>query len=434
MVFSSITFLSIFLPVVFLLNLVIRNIKVRNGILMVASLVFYAYGEPAYVLLMILNALWNYLLARGIAKGKGAKGFLVLAVCLNIGTLILFKYTGMLVRTFDALTGLAVPVPQIRLPIGISFFTFQALSYVIDVYRGETEVQKNYFRLLLYISFFPQLIAGPIVKYRDISDQITKRDMTLDKVAQGLRRFVCGLQIYYDFSGYSDMAIGLGRMFGFTFKENFNYPYTAGSIQDFWRRWHISLSTWFKEYLYIPMGGNRKGAARTDLNKIFVFLMTGLWHGANWTFVLWGLWHGLFLLLEAHVPMLRKLPKGINKLYTLLVVVLGFVMFRADTISYGIGYIGRMFTFTTVSRVSISLALEQLTPWFIGILAAAVIGCGPICKLSGSIKEHVLNGPLVQTKWKVVDLALYFLAFLGLVFCMFRLSSGAYNPFIYFRF
>ena len=473
MVFSSIAFLSIFLPIVFLLNLVIRNIKFRNAILMVASLVFYAYGEPAYVLLMILSALWNYLLARGIAKGKGAKGFLVLAVCLNIGTLILFKYTGMLVQTFNTLTGLSIPVPQIRLPIGISFFTFQALSYVIDVYRGETEVQKNYFRLLLYISFFPQLIAGPIVKYRDISDQITDRTMTLDKAAEGLRRFVCGLakkvliantmgrvadmmfasgtqelsiltawlgavcylfQIYYDFSGYSDMAIGLGRMFGFTFKENFNYPYTAGSIQDFWRRWHISLSTWFKEYLYIPLGGNRKGKARTDLNKIFVFLMTGLWHGANWTFVIWGLWHGLFLLLEAHIPMLRKLPKGINKLYTLLVVVLGFVMFRADTISYGIGYIGRMFTFTTVSRVSISLALEQLTPWFIGILTAAIIGCGPIGKLSGSIKEHVLNGPLVQTKWKVVDLVLYFMAFLGLVFCMFRLSSGAYNPFIYFRF
>ena len=477
MVFSSITFLSIFLPVVFILNLVIRNLKVRNGMLLVASLVFYAYGEPIYVLLMILSGLWNYLLALGIHRaeetGKGRKAFLVAAICLNIGMLVVFKYTGMLVQTLNTLTGLGLPVPAIRLPIGISFFTFQALSYVIDVYRGQTKVQKSYFDLLLYISFFPQLIAGPIVRYQDISEQISNREITTTKVAEGLRRFICGLakkvliantmgqcadqifahttselslvmtwvgtiaylfQIYYDFSGYSDMAIGLGRMFGFDFKENFNYPYGAGSVQEFWRRWHISLSTWFKEYLYIPLGGNRKGKARTALNKIIVFLLTGLWHGANWTFVVWGLWHGFFLLLESYVPALRKLPKGIDRLYTLLVVLIGFVMFRADTIGYGIAYIGKMFTFTAQSSAALSLTLEQLTPWFLAMLVAAIIGCAPIRGLATKVRANVVGGTALSGKWKAVDIALYVLAFLGLVICMLRLSSGAYNPFIYFRF
>ena len=339
----------------------------------------------------------------------------------------------MMVTTVNAVTGLTLPVPQIALPIGISFFTFQALSYVIDVYRGVVEAQKNYFRILLYISFFPQLIAGPIVKYRDIASQIADRSQDLEKIARGLRRFVCGLakkvliantmgqaadvifaqdlgslsapsawlgavayifQIYYDFSGYSDMAIGLGLMFGFEFKENFNYPYGAANMQDFWRRWHISLSTWFKEYLYFPLGGNRKGKPRTALNRLIVFFCTGLWHGANWTFVIWGLWHGAFLLLEEYVPVFKKLPRALGSVYTMLVVTVGFVVFRADSLAYGAGYIGKMLTGFTVSDASLSLAVEQLTP----------------------------------------QAGLYVLAFAGLCWCLLRLAPSGYNPFIYFRF
>ena len=474
MVFSSLEFLCIFLPAVFLLYTVIPVHKVRNGLLIAFSLVFYAYGEPVYVLLMILSSLVNYLCALWIGKSEKQKKLpLIIAIVFNLGTLVLFKYTGMFVTAFNSVTHLSVPVPEIVLPIGISFYTFQALSYVIDVYRGEVGVQKNYFKVLLYISFFPQLIAGPIVKYRDIAEQIDNRSQSLEQIAQGLRRFVCGLakkvliantmgqvadiifaqstselgflsawlgaaaylfQIYYDFCGYSDMAIGLGKMFGFTFKENFRYPYGARSVQDFWRRWHISLSTWFKEYLYIPLGGNRKGKARTALNRIIVFFFTGLWHGANWTFVLWGLWHGLFLLLEEYLPFLKKLPKAIGHIYTMLVVLLGFVVFRADTIGYGFGYIGRMFSFGSPGSYDMSLALRQLTPWFIFIFVIAVIGCAPIRPLSDKIRQKLYADGSASTAWRIVSVALYCLAFAGLFFCILRLSPSGYNPFIYFRF
>ena len=474
MVFSSLEFLCIFLPAVFLLYTVIPVHKVRNGLLIAFSLVFYAYGEPVYVLLMILSSLVNYLCALWIGKSEKQKKLpLIIAIVFNLGTLVLFKYTGMFVTAFNSVTHLSVPVPEIVLPIGISFYTFQALSYVIDVYRGEVGVQKNYFKVLLYISFFPQLIAGPIVKYRDIAGQIDNRSQSLEQIAQGLRRFVCGLakkvliantmgqvadiifaqstselgflsawlgaaaylfQIYYDFCGYSDMAIGLGKMFGFTFKENFRYPYGARSVQDFWRRWHISLSTWFKEYLYIPLGGNRKGKARTALNRIIVFFFTGLWHGANWTFVLWGLWHGLFLLLEEYLPFLKKLPKVLGHIYTMLVVLLGFVVFRADTIGYGFGYIGRMFSFGSPGSYDMSLALRQLTPWFIFIFVIAVIGCAPIRPLSDKIRQKLYADGSASTAWRIVSVALYCLAFAGLFFCILRLSPSGYNPFIYFRF
>ena len=474
MVFSSLEFLCIFLPAVFLLYTVIPVHKVRNGLLIAFSLVFYAYGEPVYVLLMILSSLVNYLCALWIGKSEKQKKLpLIIAIVFNLGTLVLFKYTGMFVTAFNSVTHLSVPVPDIILPIGISFYTFQALSYVIDVYRGEVGVQKNYFKVLLYISFFPQLIAGPIVKYRDIAEQIDNRSQSLEQIAQGLRRFVCGLakkvliantmgqvadiifaqstselgflsawlgaaaylfQIYYDFCGYSDMAIGLGKMFGFTFKDNFRYPYGARSVQDFWRRWHISLSTWFKEYLYIPLGGNRKGKARTALNRIIVFFFTGLWHGANWTFVLWGLWHGLFLLLEEYLPFLKKLPKVLGHIYTMLVVLLGFVVFRADTIGYGFGYIGRMFSFGSPGSYDMSLALRQLTPWFIFIFVIAVIGCAPIRPLSDKIRQKLYADGSASTAWRIVSVALYCLAFAGLFFCILRLSPSGYNPFIYFRF
>lgn len=470
MVFSSLVFLCVFLPTVFLLYTAVPSLKFRNGLLIVASLAFYSYGEPVYVLLMIFSSVLNYVCARlAASKSSGRKAAIVAAVIINLGILAVFKYSAFLVETVNSVTGLMIPVPQIDLPIGISFFTFQALSYVIDVYRNAVEPQKNYFYVLLYITFFPQLIAGPIVKYRDISEQIVSRNQSAEKIAEGLRRFICGLgkkvliantmgqvadavfaagdgyasiltawlgaiaylfQIYYDFSGYSDMAIGLGKMFGFDFKENFNYPYGAVSVRDFWRRWHISLSTWFKEYLYIPLGGNRKGRTRTVINRLIVFFCTGLWHGASWTFVLWGIFHGLLLLLEEFVPVFSKLPRVAGHIYTLLAVTVGFVMFRADTINQGFQFIGNMFAGFSISEQSLSFLLTQLTPWFIVMLAAAIIGCAPI----KPITDRLRGGLVVGKAQSIVQTVLYVLALILLVWCMLRLSGSSYNPFIYFRF
>lgn len=470
MIFSSLTFICIFLPITYILHTIIPSIKVKNIILVIASLLFYAYGEPVYVLLMLLSTIINYLSAFLIDKYKShKKPILILNVILNIGILCVFKYTGFIVTSINSITGIGLKIPEISLPIGISFFTFQALSYVIDVYYDRVDMQRNYLKVLLYISFFPQLIAGPIVKYRDISAEIDNRSCNASETAVGLRRFICGLakkviiantmgtvadaiydivpneagalaawlgaiaymlQIYYDFSGYSDMAIGLGKMFGFHFKENFIYPYGATSIQDFWRKWHISLSSWFKEYVYIPLGGNRKGKARTCLNRIIVFLLTGLWHGASWTFVIWGLFHGFFLLLEEVVP-IKKLPKFIGQVYSFIVVCIGFVIFRADTISYAGQMIKTMFTGFNVQNI---IAYEQLTPWFIFCLVLAVIGMAPIRGLADKIRTGIYAGDAVSRKWRYADRILYIAAFVLLGWCMLRLSGNTYNPFIYFRF
>lgn len=475
MVFSSLVFLCVFLPIVFILHSVIPSLKVRNALLIIASLLFYAYGEPVFVLLMIFSSLINYISAVLISKNqKTSKAVLVINIVFNLGMLVFFKYTPFLVNTVNEVFSSKIPVPEITLPIGISFFTFQALSYVIDVYKHKVDAQKNYFNVLLYISFFPQLIAGPIVKYKDISNEICQRKVTADSACDGLRRFIFGLakkviiantmafaadnifsapgdkinllsawigalaymfQIYYDFSGYSDMAIGLGRMFGFNFKENFLYPYSADSVQDFWRKWHISLSSWFKEYLYIPLGGNRKGKARTCLNKIIVFFFTGLWHGANWTFVLWGLYHGMFLLFEEYVPKLKKLPKIIRHIYTLLVVCVGFVMFRADDVSQGFFMIGKMFAGFDFSSSSSVFALEQLTPWFIFAFAIAVLFCAPLKSITLKIRNNFEGCEKINTKGKTaVQIVVYLFAFVLLLWCMIRLSGDSYNPFIYFRF
>jgi len=472
MAFSSLIFVCIFLPIVFGLHSVIRPIWAKNALLIAASLVFYAFGEPLYVFLMLLSALFNYLC--GLAMGgEHKKPLLALAVFVNIGLLCVFKYAGFFVETINRLLQTELPVPQIALPIGISFFTFQALSYVIDVYRGQVERQKSFARVLLYISFFPQLIAGPIVKYRDVSAEIEQRRVTVHSAACGLRRFIWGLgkkvlianamaaaadavfamerssvnivlawigavaylmQIYFDFSGYSDMAIGLGRMFGFHFKENFDYPYAALGIRDFWRRWHISLSSWFKDYVYIPLGGNRKGRLRTGLNKVLVFFLTGLWHGANWTFVAWGLFHGLFSFLEEAVPSIRKLPRFLLHLYTMLVVTVGFVIFRADDLSQAGFLIAQMFTGFRFARLYTSLALRQLTPFFLTMLGLAVLGCGPlrerVLRLRAASEKEA--GLTAGETWRQVLLDLA--AFVLLLCCILRLSGGSYNPFIYFRF
>ena len=380
-------FLCVFLPAAFCLHLLLPGMRAKNFLLVVASLVFYAYGEPIYVILLVASSAGNYILARLTGEcPKIRKLTMTLAVVINLGLLVIFKYSGFLVDTFNSVTGAGIPVPQVRMPIGISFFTFQALSYVIDVYRGDASVQKNFGKVLLYISFFPQLIAGPIVKYHDVEAEINNRKQTPEEIGKGIRRFIAGLskkvliantmglvadnlfgaaatgitgpgawlgavsymlQIYFDFSGYSDMALGLGMMFGFHFHENFDYPYISASIREFWRRWHMSLSGWFKEYLYIPLGGNRRGKFRTVVNKMIVFVCTGIWHGASFNFLFWGIYHGFFLMLEEYIPFIGKkggkLKSFFQHVYALLVVCVGFVFFRADTMKQGCFWIREMF-------------------------------------------------------------------------------------------
>ena len=457
-------FMCVFLPAVFVLHCILPGIRAKNALLLLASVLFYAYGEPVYIILLFISTLLNYFCACGIDRFQNhRKGILVLAVICNLGILIVFKYTDFILGMVNSVTGLHLPLPQIRMPIGISFFTFQAMSYVIDVYRETTKAQKNYAKVLLYISFFPQLIAGPIVKYHDVAAEIDQRTVTLEEVSLGIRRFSAGLckkvlisntmglvadqlfgasagninaagawlgaisymlQIYFDFSGYSDMAIGLGWMFGFHFKENFNYPYISGSIREFWRRWHISLSGWFLEYLYIPLGGNRKGKFRTVVNKMIVFLCTGIWHGAAVNFLFWGIYHGCFLMLEEYVPWIgrkgSKLKAVFQHIYALLVVCIGFVFFRADTMSQGLFWIKEMFTGFTWNAAAMSFAVQQITPVFLVTLAGALIACCPVIKTVNNKKWYA---PFA-----------YVCSLLGLVVCMLSLASGTYNPFIYFRF
>lgn len=457
MVFSSCIFLFFFLPAVCVLYWICPNLKIKNAILILASLFFYAFGEPVYILLMIGSILVNYALARLIAsRQRGAGGILALTVAFNIGMLIVFKYSALIVETAGHLLGRQLPVPEIALPIGISFYTFQALSYCIDVYRDRGIVQKNVWKLMLYISFFPQLIAGPIVKYHDIDAQLSDRRVTIEGMAAGIQRFICGLgkkllianamayivdtlyttqiqfaltawlvavcyifQIYFDFSGYSDMAIGLGKMFGFTFQENFNYPYISRNIQEFWRRWHISLSTWFKEYLYIPLGGNRKGEARTMVNKLIVFMATGIWHGANWTFLVWGLFHGLFITLEyKHVIAFRN--RVFAHIYTMLVVICGFVIFRADTIGQAVHILGAMFAGFRAEPAELMLIAKLLTPYHVVCILAAVVLSAPVSVWLGKkIKNQAV---------------LYAGSIILLAVCIMNLATASYNPFIYFRF
>ena len=471
MVFSSLVFTCIFLPVVLILHSVVRNRKVQNGLLLAASLLFYTYGEPVYILLMLVSTLLNYLFALLLGKWR-SKLILALAVFVNLGLLGVFKYTGFVLTNVNDFFGLAIPVPAISLPIGISFFTFQALSYVIDVYRDEVAVQKSYPKLLLYVSFFPQLIAGPIVRYKDVALEIDDRTVSVRNIAFGLRRFIVGLgkkvlianamgaaadyvfnhgaaninilaawigaiaylmQIYYDFSGYSDMAIGLGKAFGFHFKENFNHPYIADTVQEFWRRWHISLSSFFRDYVYIPLGGNRKGKFRTVLNRIIVFFLTGLWHGANWTFILWGMFHGFLLLLETFIPLIKKLPKLLRHIYTLLAVTVAFVVFRADTISEAFLYIAQMFSGFDFSPAAMSFAIQGLSPYFVAMLLAAILCCGPLRKLSAGV-SNLENKPSLTVVQHIIQGMSFVLAFVLFAWCIVRLAGGSYNPFIYFRF
>ena len=467
MTFSSLSFLFIFFPVVFLLYALIPRPGARNLLLAAASLVFYAFGEPVAVLIMLLSILLNYMLGRAAARPRGDRAAVALAAILNIGLLAVYKYAGFFTGIFNSLSGLSLPVPRIRLPIGISFFTFQGLSYTIDVYRRPEDYSRSFLKLLLYISFFPQLIAGPIVRWGDISAQIDGRCCTAEKTSSGVRRFIVGLskkllladtaavvvdavfgsaavdsrlawlggicytlQIYFDFSGYSDMAIGMGRMFGFSIRENFLFPYTATSIRDFWRKWHISLSSWFREYLYFPLGGSRCSRGRAALNRLLVFFCTGLWHGANWTFVLWGLGHGLLSSLEGSgiipVDRLQKSLPGrlLCRVYTLLSVMLLFTLFRADTVAQGVGMIAAMFRFRALPAAAPLLA-KLSTPAASATLCAALA----LALSSDGGRIHAF-----LTEERTAELLPDLCCLLLLVLSVMSLAQSGFHPFIYFQF
>ncbi len=464
MVFSSLVFISIFLPVVLLTYWLLPSVTGRNVLLLAVSLLFYAYGEPVYVFLMIASSLFHYICALWICRCRThGRTILAVVVLTNLALLCIFKYAAFLTSLINDITGLGLPVPHVALPVGISFFTFQAMSYVIDVYRNEAAAQKNFGIVLLYISLFPQLIAGPIVKYHDVEQELVSRSCHADEIAGGIRRWIAGLgkkvliadymgviadtlfsapmeqinifaawlgaaaymlQIYFDFSGYSDMAIGLGHMFGFHFRENFRYPYGASSIRDFWRRWHISLSGWFRDYLYIPLGGSRKGRARTCVNKLIVFACTGIWHGANITFLFWGLFHGCLLMMEEFLPFFRKETKGFRKIaahiYVIVAVMTGFVFFRADSMSQGAGWVLKMFAGMQVDNVSMCLVRSLLTPLHLTAFAAGIVASLPVMEQAGQAKR------LQKILWPC-SLAV-------LILCMLNLAGSTYHPFIYFRF
>lgn len=474
MVFSSFVFLCIFLPIVLILHTLIKDTVIRNALLIIASLLFYGYGEPKYIILLLISSLMNYAFGLAVEKNR-SKLVLSLAVIFNLGILVVFKYLGLFVTTINSFLpdGMLINNIEIPLPIGISFYTFQALSYVIDVYRGDTRVQKNFAKLLLYISFFPQLIAGPIVKYHDIDVQLTERTTNFVDIRNGIYRFCIGLskkillanslayvadslfnntplgdvsfassllagfaymmQIYFDFSGYSDMAIGLGRMFGFHFLENFNHPYISDSIQEFWRRWHISLSSYFRDYLYIPLGGNRKGNARTYINRFIVFAATGIWHGANWTFLIWGLFHGTFLVLESSglIPIKICKSKFLRCAYTLLLVMIGFILFRADNITQGLYYIKALLGFGSSNGVGLSLAMQFVNLYYVFVYVLAIIGCGewPI-----RMYKNIMKFDSVENMSVLAEIISMVLCFLAIALCFMSLASASYNPFIYFRF
>ncbi len=468
MLFSSLTFIFVFLPMLLLVYYLAKD-KYRNFILCLASLLFYAWGEPKYVLLMLLSIVVNYFLARLLDKYRKHKGIsrllLILAILFDLSLLIVFKYADFMIKTVNGIMHSKLSLLNLALPIGISFYTFQILSYVVDVYREDVKVQKNIISLGTYIALFPQLIAGPIVRYSTIEEQLANRTITFKKFVQGVKRFIVGLgkkviiannmamiadtifnsadvtsysyililvgllaytfQIYFDFSGYSDMAIGLGHMFGFEFLENFNYPYIAKSITDFWRRWHISLSTWFKDYVYIPLGGNRCNKIRWLFNLFIVWVLTGLWHGASWNFVLWGLYYFVILMIEKLFlhKWLDKLPTIIRLLYSFILINIGWLIFRVENIDTLMTIMHNLFTFkqgNIISDIAHNYFLFNYIPYFI----LAIIFSVPVIKwLDKVIKNKTF-------KTIVSDVSLLIL----LVICVMYLLNNSYNPFIYFRF
>ena len=461
MLFSSVTFLYYFLPAVLLIYfLVPRNLK--NAVLLIFSLAFYGWGEPKLLGLMIFTILMFYgcgLMIGRCQTQKGKKAWLTVSIVISIGLLGLFKYADFFIDSFNAVTGLSVPLLRLALPVGISFYTFQSLSYTIDVYRGNVPAQKNPISFGAYVALFPQLIAGPIVRYVDVARELNERQHSWDDFCLGLRRFLVGLgkkiliadnfallmklfresegksvlfywlyavafmlNIYFDFSGYSDMAIGLGRLLGFHFIENFNYPYLSKSVTEFWRRWHMSLGSWFRDYIYIPMGGNRVSKSRWVFNILTVWMLTGLWHGAAWNFVLWGLLFGILLMVEKWVPAIQKLPNVLRHGYVLLIVCLSFVLFNADSLSQALSDMGGMFGFAGVPLVNAE-SLYYLRSYGL-LFLMGIVGATPIVR---DTARRIGEKP-----WGAV-LEVLLMAVL-LIVCSAYLVDGSFSPFLYFRF
>ncbi len=466
MVFSSTIFLCVYLPLV-LLGYYICPKKGRNLFLLIVSLVFYAWGEPKYVFLMMFSIVINFafglLMDKHRRNEKRLKLMLVLSVVIDLGLLSVFKYTDFIITNVNAIFNTGFDLLNIALPIGISFYTFQAMSYTIDVYRNDVRVQRNLIDFGMYITMFPQLIAGPIVRYSDVQDQLAERSVTSADFSEGIMRFVVGLgkkvllanqmgavwsgiyalggdvsaltawtgaaaytfQIYFDFSGYSDMAIGLGRMFGFKFPENFLYPYESVSITDFWRRWHITLSTWFKEYLYIPLGGNRRGLARQALNLLIVWALTGFWHGAGWNFVMWGLYYFLILFIEKLflLKVLDKLPKLLRHVYALLLIVIGWVIFASDDVSALLPYLGSLF--------GANGAVGGMDVYTLATRAVLIVIC---CIASTQLPKKLFLSCTGAMNEKAAFVLKSVLTLALLALSMVFLIGDSYNPFLYFRF
>lgn len=474
MVFSSNIFLFVFLPLMLAGYFIIPK-RLRNNFLLVGSLFFYFWGEPKFILIMLTSIAINYFFGLLISLAqKEEKSILVkriilaLAIAGNLGLLFYFKYFNFAISTVNQIFSLDISLRNIALPLGISFFTFHGVTYIMGLYWGKFDVQKNPLKVALYVALFPQLVAGPIVRYQDVHLQIDSRVTSIDKFSEGIKRFAIGLgkktiiantvaiaadkifgipyyentlatawlgvlcytlQIYFDFSGYSDMAIGLGKMFGFEFLENFNYPYISKSIREFWRRWHISLSTFFRDYLYIPLGGSRKG--NVYVNLFIVFLMTGLWHGASLNFIVWGLWHGAFMILERtsdKLPLKKlNIPSVISRVYTLLVVMIGWVFFRADNLDYAVGYLGVMFGIVKPYNIGFS-TLYYLDIFTIFIIVIAIIASTRIIPRFVNQLEEKKGQAISFNIAKVLYISI--LMIINIIFVM----TSTYNPFIYFRF
>lgn len=464
MLFSSVTFLYAFLPLTLLAYFAAPK-RLRNGVLLAASLIFYFFGEPVWVVLLLLSSVsdyaWSLLIEKHRETPKKAKVFLIASIVVNLGLLGFFKYADFLIGTVNSLLGTSIPLTGVALPIGISFFTFQTMSYTIDVYRGKAHAQKNFLTLATFVCLFPQLIAGPIVRYTDVAAELEDRRSTLDGIALGFRRFAFGLgkkvllanamgelcavfraskdqsvlffwiyaaaftlQIYFDFSGYSDMAIGLGRVFGFQFPENFNYPYISSSITEFWRRWHMTLGGWFRDYVYIPLGGNRVSKGKWMRNLAVVWLLTGLWHGASWNFVLWGALFGVLLMLEKLWlgDWLSRRPRFFQHLYVLLLVVISFVIFNADGLSGVRSDLAGLFGLSGLPAVSFD-ALYYLRSYGV-LLLVCIVGAMPLGK---RLYARVENARVMTVLEPVVVAALLAAVTASLV-------DGSFNPFLYFRF
>lgn len=466
MLFCSYVFILVFLPLLLFLYYIIKNRKYRNILLLIFSLIFYAWGEPKYILLLLISIVINYFIAIMLERINKNKKVLVIGVLVNILSIVIFKYLDFGILTINGLFDTNIKKFNLTIPIGISFYTFQSISYIIDVYRKKVKAEHNILNLGLYISLFPQLVAGPIVKYKDIYNDIIDRKETIDKFYNGIRRFMIGfakksiiannmavvcdtiysqnvgnismptlwlaaisftLQIYYDFSGYSDMAIGLGKMFGFNIPENFNYPYISTSISDFWKRWHISLTSWFREYVYIPLGGNKCSKIKWIRNIIIVFFLTGLWHGASYNFIIWGLYNALFIILEKTIlkKFLSKLNNILKYLLTMLIIIIGFVIFRIENLSDLLNIIKGMFDISNIAFFDLYFSNYNLVMSSL-YLPIGIIFVFPIFKL---IKKKIKSK--YDNIYNIISFLFIFIAYL---YSLVLLINDSYNYFIYFKF